>query len=232
MKNKRPTKRILSSSCAFGALAGLIITGLISSLSWAETPSAPKTFPIVEREGKRIHQTTSALEDLTSDTSFEGKYFKIVLGSSEVAVPFDAAPELALRAASVYHHLTIARSYYKKLPMDTAHLDKQTTVRVDQELPFSEVIHFVTNGQKVNNGALTIPASTDMRDEKSTPIAWNNEIWFFKGKTVSRKSPLAAVGNQLGSLDFKLEIAEQLLFQDATNLGTALTTEPSIPPSN
>ena len=224
MKNKLPIKHILSSAL----ISGLALTavGLASNPSWAETPVAQstRTFPIMERtnNGKRIHETKAELADLTSDTAFEGKYFQIVLGSAGSAVPFDSDPALVLRAASVYHHLTIARAFYKKLPMDTAHLDKQTTVRIDQELPFSPTIHFVTNGQKVNNGALTIPGSDDMRDEKSTPTPWNNEIWFFKAKTVSRKSPLAAVGQQLGSTEFKMQMMGQLLYQDATSLGSSL----------
>ena len=235
MKNKLPTKHILSKALlsgiavTMGGLA-LIACGLMSKPSWAETPGVPstRTFPIVERanHGKRIHETKAELTDLTSDTAFEGKYFQIVLGTSSTAVPFNSDPELVLRAASVYHHLTIARAFYKKLPMDTAHLDKQTTVRIDQELPFSTTIHFVTNGQKVNNGALTIPGSDDMKADK-TPNGevinpWNNEIWFFKAKTVTRTSPLAAVGEELGSTDFKMQMMGQLLYQDATGVGTSL----------
>jgi len=73
-----------------------------------------------------------SLPDLTSDHSYEGKFFKIVHGKNDEAVRFDDSEDLQLKAATTYYHLSKARkffaefiksSYVQNLPQITIRLD-------------------------------------------------------------------------------------------------------------
>ena len=59
------------------------------------------------RDGKALAEAEVELKDLTSTNSFDGKYFKIVAGTSDEPISFNAEPGLVFRAATVYHHLGI-----------------------------------------------------------------------------------------------------------------------------
>ncbi len=155
------------------------------------------------------------LPDLVSDNSYEGKYFKIVLGKSDKAVRFDENEDLQLKAATTYFHLNKARryftdvvksSYVKNLP--------QLTIRLDLINVFNELGHFANDNLDPQfNNALTIPAGAGYEPKGIKP--WNTEIWFrpskeinikdFKGSVdqVSVKGALIAFRNEthMGNLD-------------------------------
>lgn len=84
----------------------------LSNLIAQESPS----FLVLERK-TRSNKTTFRkvhLEDLESAKSFDGKFFKIVKGKSNEAIHFDDSDnQLVTKAATVYHHLTLARKFWR-----------------------------------------------------------------------------------------------------------------------
>jgi len=118
------------------------------------------------------------LEDLISEDSFDGKYFKIVKGKSDEALSFDSEEGMKLRAATTYYHLTKAREYF------VHHLGSQyvaelpkVVIRIEHTNQFSELGHFAhDNYDPQFNNALTIPAGRGLPSKGVKP--WDIEIWF------------------------------------------------------
>lgn len=125
----------------------------------------------------KLLPTTVVLNDLESQTSFDGKYFKIVMGKSDEAVQF-SDEDNAMRAAHVYYHLSRARQYFVSLPgANLEHLNKKTTIRLDLTNVFDPFAKFAHDEfQPDYNTAVTIPPSDDQRLETIPP--WHSEIWF------------------------------------------------------
>lgn len=144
-----------------------------------------RKFVVVERSenNKQIYQSVE-LQDLESSDSFDGKYFKIVKGKSNEAVSFHEEESLILKAATAYHHLTVARTYFTD-EMNSSYvrgLDK-ITVRLDLSNQFSELGHFAhENNNPQYNNALTIPAGSGLASKNVEP--WGKEIWFRPSKKV------------------------------------------------
>jgi hypothetical protein len=138
---------------------------------------AQESFDVLVRN-KNFHPTIKklALEDLTSETKFEGKYFKIVVGASEEAVSFSSDDDLKLKAATVYYHLTKARRYFiEEVKSDYVASLPQLTVRLEMTRDFHELGHFANeNVAPQYNNALSVPGGSNIR----TGEKWENEIWF------------------------------------------------------
>lgn len=128
---------------------------------------------------------TKKLVDLTSNNSYDGKYFKVVFKKGEDPIKFNEHDEnIQLRAATVYYHLNKARTYFvdvlnseyvKSLP--------KMTVRVEITNKFSELGHFAhDNLDPQYNNALSIPAGVGFPDRGVE--AWNSEIWFRPEKRI------------------------------------------------
>jgi hypothetical protein len=124
------------------------------------------------------------LSDLTSEDSYEGKYFKIVSGKSDEAILFTASKDLQLKAATTYYHLNKARKYF----IDTVQSDyvrdlPQLTIRLDLINVFNEVGHFANNALDPQfNNALSVPAGKGYEPKDIKP--WNTEIWFRPSKEI------------------------------------------------
>lgn len=118
------------------------------------------------------------LTDLKSTDSFDGDHFKIVQAKNDEAISFDADPQLQLKAATVYFHLTKAYRYYvdtvksqyvKNLP--------QIVVRLELTNVFNEVGHFANDNLDPQfNNALSIPEGAGYEPKDIKP--WGMEIWF------------------------------------------------------
>ena len=124
------------------------------------------------------------LTDLVSETGFDGEFFKIVKGKDDEAIGFDGDAQLTLRAATAYHHLTLARNYFvKKLGSAyTASLPKMV-IRLDLTNKFSKLGHFANDALDPQyNNALTVPAGAGLASRGIRP--WDIEIWVRPSKKI------------------------------------------------
>lgn len=159
----------------------LFLATLILSTTFVEA----RSFKAVVRSNfNRADEAMVELKDLTSDKSFDGKYFKIVLGKGDEAVKFDAEEGVLMRAATVYHHLTIARNYFvQKLKSDYVSDTPKMVIRIEHKNQFSELGHFANDNLEPQfNNALTVPAGKGLASRGVKP--WGTEIWFRPKKKV------------------------------------------------
>lgn len=144
--------------------------------------------PVLERVGANGYEYVERpLEDLSSDQVYEGKYFKIVKGKNKQAVAIDD-PELSLKAATVYFHLTKARKYWTEV-LKSAYVEnmERMTVRLEITNEYSPIAHFKNdNLEPKYNNAFTVPGGetpdwvpADRQDK------WGMEIWFNPMKRIS-----------------------------------------------
>jgi hypothetical protein len=159
---------------------------------------------------------TVVLEDLISQDSFNGKYFKIVKGKVDKAIHFED-DQFSTRAAHVYHHLTKARKYFKQIKnVNDFHLDSKVTIRLDITNAFDNFGHFAHDDfDEQFNTAVTIPESDDWRIPSIPP--WTKEIWFRPSKEILIDSQLSMLATLLDSRETKtgLQIAviENTIYQ-------------------
>lgn len=142
------------------------------------------SFEVVDRTNNgRPEKEKKTMDDLVSEDSFDGKYFKIVKGKSEEAIKFTDGEELVLRAATAYYHLTKSRNYFvehlrSKQAMDLGKM----TIRIEHTNQFSELGHFAhDNLDPQYNNALTVPAGKGFAGRVKP---WNTEIWFRPQKKI------------------------------------------------
>jgi len=174
------------------------ILSLFSSLA-----SAQVTETVLER-GNRFKPilVQEELPNLVSDQEFDGKYFKIVKGKSDVAIPISETDEaLKLRAATAYYHLNKARDFW----VNVMHSDyvrdmPKITIRLEITNKFSELGHFQHDSiEPQYNNALSIPLGETMdgaTDRDGNPVKkeyWGREIWFRPVKKI-RTADLPASG--------------------------------------
>lgn len=152
-------------------------------------------FSVIDR---RDHSTKTyfkkvILEDLTSNTHFEGKYFKIVYKKSNEPIPFNAEKEIVQRAANIYYHLTQAKNFWQKM---NPQVFSQLTIRLDITNNYSQLGHFSNdNLDPQYNNALSVPEGetpdwvpADKQDK------WGKEIWFRPMKMISTKDMVYDLG--------------------------------------
>jgi len=139
---------------------------------------------VVRTESNRAHQEDVVLQDLISETSFEGKHFRIVRGKSNEAIKFDDSEELIFKAATVYYHLTKARNYFLNHIRSALVADQgQMIIRLELTNQFSELGHFAhDNLDPQSNNALTVPGGKGLASRGVQP--WETEIWFRPKKRV------------------------------------------------
>lgn len=165
-------------------------TLFIASTTYAQISP---TFTVLERKihSNRTIYRSVHLDDLESVDSFDGKYFKIVEGKSNEAIKFhEAEPKLLLRAASVYHHLTLARNFWiqKMSTLSPMNLEK-IIIRVEIKNLYDEQGHFAHDNRTPQfNNALSIPSGeTPEWVPAENQHAWNKEIWFRPMKKIESK---------------------------------------------
>jgi hypothetical protein len=159
----------------------IILAFIIVATSVAQAKSFKA---VVRTNNNRADEAIVELEDLTSEISFDGKYFKIVLGKSNDAVKFDDAEELVFRAATAYYHLTLARNYFINNVKSNyvANIEKMV-IRIEHKNQFSELGHFAhDNLEPQFNNALTVPAGKGLSSRGVKP--WGTEIWFRPKKKI------------------------------------------------
>ena len=198
----------------------LILIALLCGAARADDAGTRKMAALV-RQGANLVQQEVTLTDLVSSDSFKGTYFTVVLGQADQPVPFNAPADLALKAATVYYAFTHSRAYFVQtlqslLPTlssaQRGYLDEPMVIRLEMTHPFSAEIHYDLS-QTVFNGAVTVPASDDFREDGTPP--WGAETWFFAAQTQTVGNPASQLPGVLNSSDFKLAIFESLAQQDA-----------------
>ncbi len=152
--------------------------------------SAPIRLPVVVRdEHWRPRIEEKELLHLDESGGFQGRNFKLVLGKSETAIRIDSEdPELRLRAATVYHHLTEAHHYWNSLPGSTGWNppEEQITIRLEMTNGFSDLAHFEHDRYRQEyNNALSIPSGRPRPGIGVNP--WGAEIWFRPLKVIDTR---------------------------------------------
>jgi len=144
-----------------------------------------RSFPaLVRNDQERPVIEDVILRDLESHDSFDGSYFKIVLGKSDEAIVFNSSKELLFKAATVYHHLTLARRYFvEKMNSSYVKSMPKIVVRLELKNQFSELGHFANDNLNPQfNNALTIPEGKGLISKGIRP--WGTEIWFRPTKKI------------------------------------------------
>jgi hypothetical protein len=203
---------------------------LLPTLSFAQ---GTKTFSAVVRAEKNVPVVTDViLTDLESESSFDGKYFKIVKGKSQEAIGFDEDKETLLRAATAYYHLTKARAYFvTKAKSAYAKALPKMVIRIDLANEFSALGHFANDNYKPQfNNALTVPAGAGRPDKGIAP--WGMEIWFRPMKKVHLRdietNDLAGREYQALMGKFRKQIHMQSLQRFIAQIVIASTTDGSV----
>jgi hypothetical protein len=175
----------------------LIVLVIFSGIASADTQVCSKNFDVLMRDSNEGYSFVSKkLEDLYCGNKFEGKYFKIVNGTSDESIDFNSEnPALLNKAANVYFHLSTARKfwindikseYVKSLP--------QIIVRLDITNAFSSVRHFKNQElEKNNNNAWSIPEGSEPGFVKNGK-SWGKEIWFSPMKQLETRSLIESEG--------------------------------------
>ena len=180
-----------------------LITTLILFFSLADLQAIEIKKRAVVRDDKYDASIEEVkLSDLISDSSYEGKYFKIVKGKDNEAIRFDDSEEIQLKAATAYYHLNKARKYFTDVAKSNyvAGLP-QLIIRIDLTNVFNEVGHFANDNLNPQfNNALSIPAGKGYAPKNIPP--WGMEIWFRPSKEIHIKEFQGSVdrGNVKGSL--------------------------------
>jgi hypothetical protein len=181
----------------------ILISLFAPILSFAQVTQ--RTFDAVVRTEDNLPAIEQVvLRDLISHDSFDGEHFRIVKGKSNEAVKFDAEPELTLRAATVYYHLTKAREYFlKTIKSDYVATIPKMTIRIDHSNQFNELGHFANDNYEPQfNNALTIPAGqTPEWVPASKQRKWGMEIWFRPQKKIHLRDLKT---NNLATQEFKV----------------------------
>lgn len=172
---------------------------LFFSLLFASSAFAQEvTCTAMVRDGKhRLTQEKVTLPYLTSEDSFTGRYFKIVEAKSNEPVKFNDKT-LALRACTVYHHLSKARQYFLDEFQDRHVRNlRQLTIRIEMPYSFIDSSHFMGEKFKSYNNSLTIPPSGKNRVSEVEP--WDYEIWFAPKKSIKKKNAVEQASRLLNS---------------------------------
>lgn len=176
-------------------------------------------FEVLKREkGSRYKFEKVMLENLNCNGTFEGKYFKIVESTSDLAISINADDELMRKAATTYHYLTSARNFWiEKVNSDYVKNLPQLTIRINMSRRFSKVRHFTKIDSEINN-AWTIPAGeTPKFVPKSKKRKWGNEIWFSPKKTIDVTELIDNLGYNPVTSSLKL-VEEPIVDMAQTNM--------------
>ena len=182
--------RLLNSALLLGTLA--------ATTAFGQTTYCPKNFDVLERDKRDGYEFVSKeLENLFCTNKFEGEYFKIVYAREDEAISFDHKDkDLIKKAANVYHHLTIARTFWmKNVKSEFVGKLPQLVIRLDITNAFSSARHFKNEEQEKNyNNAWSIPEGQTPRFAKEQK-KWSKEIWFSPMKKIEARDLVESDGS-------------------------------------
>jgi len=204
-----------------------------SQIVFAETSVCPRDMDVLIRDKKEGYNiVTKKLDDLLCTNKFEGKFFKIVKGTSEEAIDFyDQDKTMISKASNVYYHLTAARNYWiNEIKSTYVESLPQIIIRLDITNAYSSVRHFKNDElEKNHNNAWTIPEGQEPSFLK-TPKKWGKEIWFSPMKQVQTRNLVESDGSNPVHESLVL-IKDPLVEYNKSSLiytGMALSVAPAI----
>ena len=180
---------LLSKKASIALFAFLFVTGNSFAAGPIETCDAE--FEVVKRVKKSYKLEVEKLKDLNCTSTFEGKHFKIVEGTSDKAISFNASSDLVLKAANTYFYLTQARNFWlDSIQADYVKTLPQLTIRVNMGHSYSKVRHFDTSSQAIQtNNAWTVPAGqTPSFVPAHKQKQWGQEVWFSPKEVINTKA--------------------------------------------
>lgn len=167
-----------------------IIAFIVFILAAGEAKASDPSFTVLVRAtgSNKIYYVKKELPHLESGSSFDGQYFKIVKGKSNEAISFDDSDrDLALKAANVYYHLSLAREFWiSRIGSEVAANLPKITVRLDISNQFDDQGHFAhDNRQPQFNNALSVPdGETPSWVPAEKQDKWGKEVWFRPSKHI------------------------------------------------
>ena len=175
----------------------LFIITLLSTSAFALEEFCPKKFDVLERQKKDKYESVSRQLDMLYCTNrFEGPNFKIVYATEDEAISFDSEnKQLIKKAANVYYHLMLARSFWtERIASEYVMKLPQVTVRIDITNAYSNTRHFKNEEQEKNfNNAWSTPEGQTpgfVKDKKK----WGKEIWFSPMKKIESRKQVKSTG--------------------------------------
>lgn len=171
---------------------------------------------------------TVTIKDLLSRDSFDGRHFKIVEKKNIRAISFNS--KLALRACTVYFHLSKARSYFEEhFDLEILKKPRALVSRIEMDLGFEESAHFMhENNGKMYNNAVTIPPS-DLNRISDRP--WYYEIWFAPKKKVKIDNTTYTASELVTSGPFMANMLMGIAQSQVTTIGIDLVRGSAFEPS-
>jgi len=194
----------------------LVILAILSLDIYSAEKLCSKEFDVLIRSKKSFNFEKKELQNFNCKDRFEGKDFKIVEGTSEEAISFNADPELLKRASNVYYHLTQAKNYWvESLQSNYVKNMDQLTIRINITNSYSRTRHFKNTDQEENyNNAWSVPDGETPRFIKDKS-SWGKEIWFSPRKTVESRKEVESTGKN--PVYQSLEIIQEPIIESTKN---------------
>lgn len=174
----------------------LLISLVILSRGTFAKDLCERKFNVLIKGKKEYTFQKRTLKDMDCSNSFEGKYFKIVQGTSNDPISFRGNSELVKKAANVYYHLTKARDFWvNELDNEYVKNLEKLTIRLNITNSYSRTRHYKHESHTKNyNNAWSTPEGKTPRfiKEKKT---WGQEIWFSPMKKYHTRKNVKSVGN-------------------------------------
>jgi hypothetical protein len=169
---------------------GLVLATMLISSAYADV--GPSFKVLLRKEGSsKTYYAMKEMADLESSNSFDGKYFKVVLGKNKEAITFEEKDqELLRKAATVYYHMNEARNFWvTSMESEVAAQLPKITVRLEVKNQYDDLGHFAHDNRSPQfNNALSVPEGetpewvpADKQDK------WGKEIWFRPMKSIPTK---------------------------------------------
>ena len=182
--------RLLTSFLFLGILA-------MSPLSFAsgDEYNCKKDVKVIDLVGDEYKFVDREIKNLKCNNTFEGRDFKIVVGTSEDAVRYDEDPKLVERAGNVYYHLTKAKNFWLT-NISSAYVSnlEKLTIRIEITNAYSRTRHFKNKNLEENyNNAWSTPAGQSPRFVKEKKV-WGKEIWFSPKKVIESSKEIKSTG--------------------------------------
>ncbi|MBD66485.1 MAG: hypothetical protein CME62_14835 [Halobacteriovoraceae bacterium] len=170
----------------------LIIFSVFTQQAYAE---CNKDLDVLIRNGKDYSFEKRNLQFTDCKNGFENQDFKIVAGTDDEAISFEADPELIKKAANVLYHLTLAKNFWiDNIKSEYVKSLSQITIRLEMTNSYSRTRHFKNAELEENyNNAWTTPAGQTPKFIKDGK-AWGQEIWFSPMKVINAREEVKTKG--------------------------------------
>ncbi len=197
-------------------------------VNFRETKNYSEKGQVVYKKPKALVKRKVILENLISENSFDGEYFKIVESDSNDAISFNHSDKkLLFKAATTYYYLSKTRERFLEIFPHFAGGKQKTVVRIEMSKRFSPRTHF-DERTHIFNDARTVPASLFQQQKEIDPcrlfkqedcsiqtiLPWNEEIWFYRPRLEKDESTYEQVATQINSREMKNILLGNFIYAD------------------